>query len=110
MGAVGSGRVVTRVTSGLRARMEWVMERRWWEVGETADDAGGPRGDTDAPESMPAAAAPADDGEGDEHEEWEAAAAAEAEADIDRAWEDAYQREMMMEDEAMMPQDAFGDG
>ena len=55
-------------------------------------------------------AAPADGGEEDEHEAWAAAAAVEAEADVDRAWEDAYQREMMMEEEAMTAADAFGDG
>ena len=101
---------MARVTSGLRTRMEWVMEKRWWVVGETADGAGGPSGDASAPESVPEEAAPADGGEEDEHEAWAAAAAAEAEADVDRAWEDAYQREMMMEEEAMTAADAFGDG
>ena len=71
---------------------------------------GGASGDESAPESMPAEAAPADGGEEVEHEAWAAAAAAEAEADVDRAWEDAYQREMMMEEEAMTATDAFGDG
>ena len=101
---------MARVTSGLCVRMEWVMERRWWVVGETADGAGGTDGDESALESAPEEATPDDGGEEDAHVAWAAAAAAEAEEDVDRAWEDAYQREMMMEEETMTAADAFGDG
>ena len=107
---VGRGGTVARVTSGLCARMEWVMERRWWVVGETAGDVGEEGDDANAPEGEPEEAMPGEEDEEDERVAWAAAEAAEGAADADDAWEDEYQREMTMEAEMMMEADAFGDG
>ena len=101
---------MARVTSGLCARMEWVMERRWWVVGETAGDVGEEGDDANAPEGEPEGTTPGEDEEEDAQVAWAAAEAAEEAADADNAWEDAYQREMMMEEEMMMEADALGDG
>ena len=109
-GTVGRGGTVARVTSGLCARMEWVMERRWWVVGETAGDVGEEGDDANAPEGEPEEAMPGEEDEEDERVAWAAAEAAEGAADADDAWEDEYQREMTMEAEMMMEADAFGDG
>ena len=85
---------MARVTSGLCARMEWVMERRWWVVGETAGDVGEEGDDPNAPEGEPEEAMPGEEDEEDERVAWAAAEAAEGAADADDAWEDEYQREM----------------
>eukprot|EP00966_Prymnesium_polylepis_P252034 5826770-Prymnesium_polylepis.1 len=87
------------MTSGLRARIEWVMERRWWVVGDTSGDAMGTDGNERTQARAPAAT---EEGNGEDeaaHMAWAAAAAAEEEEDVDRAWEDAYHREMMLIEE-----------
>ena len=61
-------------------------------------------------ERAPKETAGEDGEEEDAHGMWAADAAAEEEGDVDRAWEDAYHRDMMMEEEMMMEADAFGDG
>ena len=104
----GGGEVMARTTAGLWVRMAWVMDKRWWRVGDTmgdtavvetgelaSDDDSGGWGQTEMEEN-------------DEQNTWEATAAREDEAE--REWEDEYYRNVVEEEDIRMGDDAYGDG
>jgi len=99
---------MARTTAGLWVRMAWVMDKRWWRVGDTMGDTavvetGEPASDDDS-----GGWGQTEMEENDEQNTWEATAAREDEAE--REWEDEYYRNVVEEEDIRMGDDAYGDG